>query len=117
MVDESESQILKQIEVGGAQNEAGTTGRWSYFHAETNAVLGGWYNAAKAQMHFGAAGTGEVTGFGSAFNSEMYLPNKTMGQGSYTSLEVNLNMQASTVQHGNPALRPDINICDSTEAP
>lgn len=96
-----ESIAVKQLEVGTEQLQAGKVGRPAYFFANTDVKLGGWFNAAKAQMHYGSGGTGEVTGFGSAFNSEMYLPNKTMGGGSYTSLEVNLNMQASTVMHGN----------------
>lgn len=103
MVDESDSIIVKQLTSGGAQEGAGTTGRWSFFHASTNVKLGGWYNAAKAEMHFGSAGTGEITGAASAFNCELYLPNKTMAGGSYAALEVNLNFQASTVTHGNAA--------------
>lgn len=103
MVDESDSIIVKQLTSGGAQEGAGTTGRWSFFHASTNVKLGGWYNAAKAEMHFGSAGTGEITGAASAFNCELYLPNKTMAGGSYAALEVNLDFQASTVTHGNIA--------------
>lgn len=93
---EEEHLTLKQIEVGGDQPVAGTTGRWAYFHAETNVKLGGWYNAAKAQLHFGSAGTGEITGMASAFNAELYLPNKHCAGGVYTALEVNLDFQAST---------------------
>ena len=99
-----DSLALKQLIVEKTEIVAGRTGRNAYFSALTNVKLGGWFNAAKAQLHFGSAGTGEITGFGSAFNAELYLPNKTMAGGSYTGLEVNLNFQASTVCHANPAL-------------
>ena len=80
------------------------TGRPAYFHAEPVVQMGGWFNAAKAQLHFGAGGTGEVAGLGSAFNAEIYLPNKTLGGGSYFAYEGNLNFQASTIVHSNPAI-------------
>ena len=85
------------------EKTAGKTGRPFMFECNTDVKVGGWFNAAKAQLHFGAAGTGEVTGAASAFNCELYLPNKTMAGGSYAALEVNLDFQASTVTHGNPA--------------
>ena len=103
MAIEQEHLTVKQLVVGGAQNTAGVTGRWAYFNATTDAKLGGWYNASKSQLHFGSAGTGEITGAASAHNCELYLPNKTMTGGSYQSLELNLNFQASTVTHGNAA--------------
>lgn len=93
----------RQINVGKDEKTAGRVGRNAMFESSTSVKLGGWFNAAKSQMTFSGA-SGEITGFGSAHNCEMYLPDKTMGGGSYTSLEVNLNMQANTVTHGNPAL-------------
>ena len=94
----------KQINVGKTESTAGRTGRNAMFETNVTAVLGGWFNAAKAQLHFGSGGTGEVTGLGSAFNAELYLPNKTMGGGNYCVYETNLNFQAATVVHSNPAL-------------
>lgn len=93
---------VRELNVGGTFAVAGRTGRPAYFQCNPIVKMGGWINAAKAQLHFGSGGTGEVTGFASAFNSEMYLPNKTTTGGSYTSLEVNLNLQASSVSHANP---------------
>lgn len=86
------------------EKEVGKTGRPFFFDVTTNVKVGGWFNAAKAQLHFGVAGTGEVTGLASAFNAEIYLPNKTMAGGSYCAYEGNLNFQASTVVHSNPAI-------------
>lgn len=103
MVDEDSSQVLKQIEVGGEQKGAGTNGRWSYFHAETNVKLGDYYNASKSQLHFGTAGTGEVAGLASVHNCELYLPNKAITEGAYTCLELNMQAQTSTVPSGNLA--------------
>lgn len=86
------------------EKEVGKTGRPFFFDVTTNAIVGGWFNAAKAQLHFGAAGTGEVTGKASAFNAEIYMPNKTMAGGSYTVYEGNMNFQASSVVHSNLAI-------------
>ena len=102
-----DSMVLKQLVVGHDEKGAGRVGRNAMFESTSSVKLGGWYNAAKAQMTYSGA-SGEITGFGSCFNCEMYLPNKTMAGGSYTSLEVNLNMQASTVTHGNVALPSSI---------
>jgi len=94
--------FLKELVVGG--NIPSTrTGRPAYFQAQTDVQLGGWFNAAKAYMDFGSIGTGCITGFASAFNAEMVLPNKTTTGGSYTASEVNLVFQASSQQHVNPA--------------
>lgn len=98
---ETEHITTKQLVSGGAQNVAGTVGRWSYFHASTDARLGGWYNAAKANLSFGA--TGSVTGMASAFNAELQLPNQNLTSlgGVYTAYEANLNFQANTVMADN----------------
>ena len=82
--------------------QAGRTGRPFSFNCVTNIKVGGWFNAAKAQLDFGSAGTGEVTGMASAFNAEILLPNKTTAGGAYVALETNLNFQASSIQHTNP---------------
>jgi len=92
-----ESIAVKQLDVGTEQHQAGKTGRPAFFHANTNVKLGDYFNAAKAYMDFGTAGTGEVAGMASSFNAEIRLPNKTVTGGAYTALEVNYNFQASTV--------------------
>ena len=94
----------KQIIVGKDEKKAGRVGRNAYFSSTTDVKLGAWFNAAKAQLHFGAAGTGEITGAASVFNAELYLPNKTMAGGEYQVLELNLQSQANTVSHGNLAM-------------
>lgn len=105
MADVREDSIsCKQITVGQTERTAGRVGRNAMFETFSDVKLGGWFNAAKAQMDFGSAGTGEITGAASAFNSEMILPNKTTTGGSYTSLEVNLHFQANTVLHNNPVI-------------
>ena len=78
------------------EKEVGKTGRPFFFDVTTNVKVGDYFNAAKAQLDFGSAGTGEVAGMASAFNAEMICPNKTVTSGSYVGLEVNYNMQAST---------------------
>lgn len=78
---------------------AGRTGRPAYFEALVNAVMGGWFNAAKAQLTFGTGG--EVAGMASAFNAEINLPNRTAGGGAHTALELNFNFQANTVLQSN----------------
>ena len=89
----------KELSVQRNFNVAGRTGRPAFFEALANVAMGDYFNAAKAQLHFGAAGTGEVAGLASVFNAELYLPNKTFGGGSYFVYEGNLNFQASTVVH------------------
>ena len=54
----------KQIIVGGKQTGA-RTGRPAEFRASTEFTMGGFFNAGKAYMDFGAAG--KVSGLGSAF--------------------------------------------------
>ncbi len=92
-----ESIAVKQLDVGTVQQQAGKVGRPAFFHAETNVKLGDYFNAAKSYMDFGTAGTGEVAGMASAFNSEIRLPNKTVTSGMYVAAEVNYNFQASTI--------------------
>lgn len=99
-----DSIVARQLVVEKTEKTAGRTGRNAYFSSLTDVKLGGWFNAAKAQLHFGSAGTGEITGLASAFNSEIYLPNKTMAGGSYCIYEGNMNFQASTVVHSSAAI-------------
>ena len=62
---------------------AGVGGR-SQFHMYTNVALGGWANALKAYMEFGAAG--KITGIASALCAELLLTAGT-SSGTYAPLE------------------------------
>lgn len=95
---------IKELTVSRSFETAGRTGRPAYFEANVSAKVGGWFNAAKAQLHFGSVGTGEVTGLASAFNAELYMPNKTIAGGSYCIYEGNMNFQASSVVHSSAAI-------------
>lgn len=90
-------QYIGNIRIGAEQDEVGKTGRPAFFHASTNVKLGDYFNAAKAYLDFGTAGTGEIAGMASAFNAEIRLPNKTVTSGAYEALEVNYNFQELTV--------------------
>ena len=108
-----ESIAVKQIDVGTEQLQAGKIGRPAFFHAETNVKLGDYFNAAKAYMDFGSAGTGEVAGMASAFNAEIKLPNKTVTSGMYVALETNYIFQASTILQdtsGTPQVLASFNL-------
>lgn len=76
------------------EKEVSKLGRPFSFDCTTKVRVGDYFNCAKAQLNF--EGEGEVHGMASAFNAEVKLPNKTVASGSYTALEVNYNMQAST---------------------
>jgi hypothetical protein len=58
----------------------------------TNVALGGWSNALKADVTYGASG--RTTGLGSAFVAELTLSAGT-SSGTYAPLEVELNLPAS----------------------
>jgi len=72
----------------------GGVGRAGQFVLETNVVLGGWSNALKAQVIYGAAG--KTTGLGSAFCAEMTLSAGNVA-GTYAPIEIELNMGAAGV--------------------
>lgn len=93
----------KELNVQRNFNVAGRNGRPAFFEALANVKMGNYFNASKSQLHFGAAGTGEVAGLASVHNCELYLPNKAITEGAYTCLELNLQAQASTVPSGNLA--------------
>ena len=67
---------------------AGVGGR-ARFYMTTNVALGGWSNALKAEVAYGA--TGRTTGLGSAFVAEMAMSAGTTS-GTYAPLEVELTM-------------------------
>jgi len=67
----------------------------------TNVALGGWANALKGEVSFGAAG--RVTGLASAVVAEMTLPSAALTTGNYAALELELNLPASfTTGAGTP---------------
>lgn len=68
---------------------AGGVGGRAKFYMTTNVALGGWSNALKAEVVYGA--TGKTTGLGSAFVAEMTLSDGTT-TGNYSPLEVELNV-------------------------
>jgi len=73
---------------------AGATGGRAKFTLTTNVALGGWSNAVKAQVTYGASG--KTAGLGSAFVAEMTLSAGTV-DGTYAPIEIELNMGASGV--------------------
>lgn len=73
---------------------AGGVGGRAKFTLTTNVALGGWSNALKAQVTYGAAG--KTTGLGSAFVAEMTLSAGTAA-GTYAPIEIELNMGAAGV--------------------
>jgi len=77
----------------------GGVGHRAEFEHTTNVALGGWANAIKGQMTFGAAGS--VSGLASAVNCEMTVPNQTVPSGFYAPLEIELNIPASHVPQAN----------------
>jgi hypothetical protein len=74
----------------------GGTGGRTLFKMDTNVALGGFSNALKAEVTYGA--TGRTTGLGSAFVAEMTLSAGTSA-GTYAPVEIELNA-ASTASTG-----------------
>lgn len=67
----------------------GGVGGRAKFSLNTNVALGGWSNALKGQVTYGA--TGKTTGLGSAVVAEMTLSAGTV-DGTYAPVEIELNM-------------------------
>lgn len=67
----------------------GGVGGRAKFEMYTNVALGGWSNALKAEVTYGASG--RTTGLGSAFCAEMTLSAGT-SSGTYAPIEIELNM-------------------------
>lgn len=72
----------------------GGVGGRAHFYMTTNVALGGWSNALKGQVVYGASG--RTTGLGSAVCVEMTMSAGT-SSGTYAPLEIELNMGASGV--------------------
>lgn len=68
---------------------AGGVGGRAKFTLTTNVALGGWSNALKAEVTYGASGS--TTGLGSAFVAEMTLSAGTSA-GTYAPIEIELNL-------------------------
>lgn len=65
----------------------GQVGGRSRFHCYSNVTSGGWVNALKSYMEFGASG--KTTGLASSMCAEMLLPNADLGSGgAYFPLEI-----------------------------
>lgn len=73
---------LKSTLTGAAQ-----VGGRARFHCYSNVASGGWVNALKAYMEFGASG--RTTGLASAFCAEIVMP-ATNAAGSYCCLEAEM---------------------------
>ncbi len=82
-----EAMYVKSVMTGAA----GVGGR-SRFHLYTNVALGGWCNALKGFMEFGASG--RVTGLASVFCADLELSVGTVS-GSYTVYEANIIADAA----------------------
>jgi hypothetical protein len=84
-----ESVYVKSTMTGAA----GVGGR-ARFHTYTNVALGGWCNALKGYMEFGASGS--ATGLGSSIVAETILSAGT-SSGTYTALEAELGFGSAGV--------------------
>lgn len=73
---------------------AGGVGGRAHFYMTTNVALGGWSNALKAEVVYGASGS--TSGLGSALLGELTLSAGTT-VGTYAAIEAELNAPASAV--------------------
>jgi len=82
------STSVEPIVMNSTMTGAGGVGGRAKFKLETNVALGGWSNALKGEVVYGASGS--TTGLGSAFVAEMTLSAGTSA-GTYAPLEIELN--------------------------
>ncbi len=95
------TQTLASSTVGNVESFAiattlsgvGATGGRFKSSLSTNVALGGWSNAIKGEVTYGAAG--KTTGLGSAIVAEMTLSAGT-SDGTYSPVEIELNMGAGS---------------------
>lgn len=80
---------VRPIYMTSTMTGAGGVGGRAEFYMTTNVALGGWSNALKGFVEYGA--TGSTTGLGSAFVAELSLSAGTTS-GTYAPLEVELNI-------------------------
>jgi len=87
------SAIVENVEAFNMQmtmSGVGATGGRAKFTMNTEAALGGWANALKAEIQFGT--TGSVSGLASAFCAELVAPTTAPGGGNYVALEAEIVM-------------------------
>lgn len=90
----SGSTSVEPLSVSTTMTGAGGVGGRAKFLTTINAALGGWSNAVKGEVVYGASG--RTTGLGSAVLAEMTLSAGT-SSGTYAPLEIELNMPAGAV--------------------
>lgn len=73
---------------------AGGVGGRAHFKMTTNVALGGWSNALKGEVVYGASG--KTAGLGSAIVAEMTLE-AGAADGTYAPLEIELNMPSGAL--------------------
>jgi hypothetical protein len=83
------STSVAPLSVSTTMTGAGGVGGRAYFLTTINAALGGWSNAVKGEVVYGASG--RTTGLGSAVLAEMTLSAGTSA-GTYAPLEIELNL-------------------------
>lgn len=88
----SGSVSVEPVSVSTTMTGAGGVGGRAKFKTTINAALGGWSNALKGEVTYGA--TGKTTGLGSAVLAEMTLSAGT-SDGTYAPLEIELNVPSS----------------------
>jgi len=80
--------ISAPLVMTNTMSTAGKTGCRALFHVVSNVILGGWANALKANMEFGAAG--RVTGLGSCVATDLTLGAACGAAGAYACYEANI---------------------------
>lgn len=88
----SGSTSVEPLTLASTLTGVGGVGGRAKFSLTSNVALGGWSNALKAEMTYGASG--RTTGLGSAFVAEMTLSAGT-SSGTYAPLEIELNLGTS----------------------
>jgi len=83
------STSVAPLSVSTTMTGAGGVGGRAYFLTTINAALGGWSNAVKGEVVYGASGS--TTGLGSSVLAEMTLSAGTSA-GTYAPLEIELNL-------------------------
>ena len=76
------------VYIGSALTGTGQVGGRVRIHLDISAVAGGWSNAFKTSVTYGAAGA--TTGLGSCGNFEMTMSAGTTGFGTYAPIEAEL---------------------------
>lgn len=83
------STSVAPLSVSTTMTGAGGVGGRAYFLTTINAALGGWSNAVKGEVVYGASGS--TSGLGSSVLAEMTLSAGTSA-GTYAPLEIELNL-------------------------